>query len=156
MCWLCDHPEATWDDYLDQVLHVVANSGFCVQQVGGNRLRCGYSYTVGLSELEEPELLVTGMSATRGYQLVRDMAHHVLHDTAPPAGEVVPLREGPVVQFVRVDVPEVHLPVANELYGPALRALQMVWRDDHGKWPWEVGHRAGRGGQPVLGTPLIA
>jgi hypothetical protein len=60
-----------------------------------------------------------------------------------------------MVQFIEVEVPDVHLPVADALYGPSMRALQIVWRDDHGRWPWDPGHRAGRGGQPVLGTARV-
>ncbi len=152
MCWACDNPEATWDDYLVGVRSRIASYGFTVQAVEGDRLRCGFLYTVGLTERDEPELVVTGMSQRRGYELLVDLAHHVLHATAWRPGEIVPLVGGPVVQMVRVDVPDAHLIVAGSLYGPALRALQVVWRDDHGRWPWEVGHRAGRGGQPVLGS----
>ena len=153
---MCNHPGATWDDYLDEMRRMVAAYGFAVQAVMGDRLRCGYAYTVGLTEVGEPELLVTGMSQRRAHQLLHDMAHHVLHDTAPPAGVDWPLRTGAVIQCVEIEVPDVHLAVAASLYGPAVRALQLVWRDDHGKWPWDVGHRAGKGGQPVLGTRDVA
>jgi hypothetical protein len=47
--------------------------------------------------------------------------------------------------------PEAHLLTAVELYGHEVRALQLVRADDRGRWPWERGHRGGRGGQPVLG-----
>ncbi|HVE95523.1 MAG TPA: hypothetical protein VNA67_00795 [Pseudonocardiaceae bacterium] len=35
--------------------------------------------------------------------------------------------------------------------GSDIRALQVVWADDRGPWPWHGGFRGGRGGQPVLG-----
>jgi hypothetical protein len=44
------------------------------------------------------------------------------------------------------------LAVAAEIFGPEIRALQLVHADDRGHWPWEVGFRGGRGGQPVLGV----
>jgi hypothetical protein len=59
MCWLCENPEATWDDYVDQVRLSVAANGFSFVSVEGDRLRRGYLYTVGLTEHGEPELLVT-------------------------------------------------------------------------------------------------
>ena len=45
-----------------------------------------------------------------------------------------------------------HLNVAAELCGPQLTALQLVYADDRGHWPWDRGFRGGRGGQPVLGA----
>jgi Domain of unknown function (DUF4262) len=149
---MCEHPEATWDDYLDQVRLMIATAGYTVQEVAGDRLRCGYAYTIGLTEVAEPELLVTGSSRRRSHELLHEVAEHVLHDRAPQVGLVVPLRDGPVIQLVHVEVPDVHLRVAADLYGPGVRALQVVWQDDRGKWPWDTGHRAGKGGQPVLGT----
>ena len=75
----------------------------------------------------------------------------MLHADEPaPAGQV-PLVGGPVVEFVQVTHPEVHLLRAVDLYGPSVRALQVVWADDRGHWPWQVRFRGGRGGQPVLG-----
>jgi uncharacterized protein DUF4262 len=42
--------------------------------------------------------------------------------------------------------------VACQFYGAKIRALQIVHADDHGHWPWQLGYRGGRGGQPVLGN----
>ena len=47
--------------------------------------------------------------------------------------------------------PVAHLLIAAELYGAGLRGLQVVYADDRGHWPWQVGYRGVRGGQPVLG-----
>jgi hypothetical protein len=46
----------------------------------------------------------------------------------------------------------VHLPLAAAINGPGFAALQLVYADDRGHWPWDVGFRGGRGGQPVLGA----
>jgi hypothetical protein len=48
--------------------------------------------------------------------------------------------------------PTAHLVIATEFYGPGIRALQLVHADDRGHWPWQVGYRGVRGGQPVLGA----
>ena len=66
--------------------------------------------------------------------------------------EVIPLRDGPVIEIVRVAEPAVHLSVAAAINGPGFAALQLVYADDRGHWPWDVGFRGGRGGQPVLGA----
>jgi Domain of unknown function (DUF4262) len=152
MCWLCDHPGATQFDYFEHIRDVIASCGFAVQGVEGNRHRSPWAYTVGLSAYGKPELLATGLSYARSGQLLSDVASHVLHDEAPRPGEVVPLSDGPVIEIVEVTEPTVHLAIAAEIFGPEIRALQLVHADDRGHWPWEVGFRGGRGGQPVLGV----
>jgi hypothetical protein len=64
----------------------------------------------------------------------------------------VPLIGGPLIEFVEVDQPAVHLLVAREFYGAGIRGLQVVHADDRGHWPWDIAYRGGRGGQPVLGV----
>jgi Domain of unknown function (DUF4262) len=64
---------------------------------------------------------------------------------------VVSLRGGPVIGIVEVTEPTAHLGIALAIFGPEIRALQLVHADDRGHWPWEVGFRGRRGGQPVLG-----
>ena len=41
--------------------------------------------------------------------------------------------------------------LTQEVFVRALRALQVVHADDRGHWPWDLGYRGVRGGQPVLG-----
>ena len=115
------------------------------------RDRPPWAYTVGLSARVRSELLVTGLPLPRAAALLNIVAAHVVHADEPTPGEQVPLVDGPVVEFVRVARPEVHLLRAVDLYGPSVDALQVVWADDRGRWPWQVGFRGQRGGQPVLG-----
>jgi hypothetical protein len=61
------------------------------------------------------------------------------------------LRGGPLIELVRVAVPTAHLDVAADLFGPDLRAVQVVHADARGHWPWDRGYRGVRGGRPVLG-----
>lgn len=152
MCWMCDHPMATRQDYLDHIRSIIARQCWAVQGVERDRYRPPYAYTVGLTAHGKPELVVTGMSLTRAAELLNDIAAHVLHAPAPALGECIPLIGGPLVEFIKVDVPSAHLLVADELYGPHLRALQVVHADDRGRWPWESGYRGIKGGQPILGV----
>ncbi len=62
------------------------------------------------------------------------------------------LIDGPLIEVVEVEVPEAHLLTVSEFYDAGFKALQLVHADDRDHWPWEVGYRSGRGGQPVLGT----
>lgn len=151
MCWVCDHPGSTRTDYLDQMRQTIARCGWAVQGVERDRIHPPWAYTVGRTAHRRPELVVTGMALGRATRLLNDVAAHVLHAQAPLPGEQIPLRGGPTVEIVELPEPTAHLETALDLYGTGLRALQLVWADDRGSWPWERGHRAGRGGQPVLG-----
>src|SRR5450631_2057030 len=76
---------------------------------------------------------------------------HAVHASPPTPGEQVPLVGGPLIEIVDVAEPTAHLLRAVDLYGPSVRALQVVHADDRGHWPWDRGYRGVRGGQPVLG-----
>ena len=152
MCWQCDHPDGTRLDYLEHVRDVIACCGWAVQGVQRDRIRPPWAYTVGLTSHGKPELVVTGLPLARAVELLNDVASHVLHADAPRPGEQVPLVGGPVIEIVEVAEPAVHLVIAVEIFGPEIRALQLVHADDRGHWPWEKGFRGVRGGQPVLGA----
>jgi len=71
--------------------------------------------------------------------------------TPPHSRNTGYLREEPC-EIVTVTEPAAHLLCAADLYGPQIRALQLVHADDRGHWPWDRGYRGVRGGQPVLGV----
>jgi len=98
---------------------------------------------------------VTGLPHERVVDLLSGSAEHLPHAEAPQPGEVIPLIDGPVIEIVPVAEPTAHFPVAVELFGPKIQALQLVYADDRGHWPWDVGFRGGRGGQPVLGPRVL-
>lgn len=151
MCWMCDHPGSSRADYLDHVRDIMDRCGWAVQGVEREGPHPPWAYTVGLTRLGRPELVVTGMSLHRATHLLNDMAAHALHADNPKLGELVELADGPVIQMVAVAEPTAHLLIATEMFGPRIRALQVVHADDRGQWPWESGYRGVRGGQPVLG-----
>jgi hypothetical protein len=150
MCWMCDHPGATRADYLDHVREKVAWIGWAIEHIHRDRVHPPWSYTVGMTMYGEPELVATGLSMHRASALLQGVAEHALDAYAP--GQQFKLTDGPLIQVVEVAEPTTHLHVAVELFGPQVRALQVVHADDRGHWPWEVGYRGVQGGQPVLGT----
>jgi hypothetical protein len=151
MCWECDHPNATRLEYLDHLNDLIAQFGWAVQGVERDRDRPPWAYTVGLTRRGLPELIVTGMQLGPAMYFLDDIAGHALHAAMPAPGERVELDGGPEIQFVEVAEPAAHLMIAVELCGPGIKALQVVHADDRGHWPWQVGYRGVRGGQPVLG-----
>jgi hypothetical protein len=151
MCWMCDHPEAARADYLNSVRAKIRDCGWAIVAVQRSGMRPPWAYTVGLTPLDIPELVVTGMPVTRAHDLLNDIAHHVVHDHAPAPGTQIPLIGGPLIEIVRVAEPSAHLEIAIELYGARVRALQVVHADKLGRWPWDGRYQGVRGGQPVLG-----
>jgi len=151
MCWVCDHPGATRLEYLEYLRGLLDEHCWVVVGVQRDRYRPPYSYTIGLTSHGKPEVVVTGLPQQRAADLLNGVAAHLVHADPPAAGERVQLTGGPLIEIVRVTEPSAHLHVATELFGPVLRALQAVYADDRGHWPWDRGFRGGRRGQPVLG-----
>jgi len=148
MCWLCDHPTATPRDYLAVLRDKVRRYGWAVQYVEGER---PFAYTVGLHDWNLPELLITAVSPTRARRVLNAVAREVLGRAALTSGTHLKVTDGPLVEFVEVDHPDVHLCWAvNHAEGP-IRAFQVVWADGHGRWPWSPTFCDGRRRQPVLG-----
>ena len=151
MCWICDHPGATERDYTEHMRQLIASYGWAVQGVERDGVHPPWAYTVGLSEYRRPELVITGMALSRATGVLNGMAAHLLHADPLEPGMQAQLRDGPLVEVVRVAVPWAHLNVAVELYGDRISAWQLVHADKQGNWPWDGRYRSPRGGQPILG-----
>ncbi|MEV7036700.1 DUF4262 domain-containing protein [Amycolatopsis sp. NPDC051061] len=149
MCFLCD---GDGSGYLARLRDGVADRGWLVQGVEGSGAYPPWAYTIGLSGYDLPELVVTGLPVLEAAELLNDLAAHSMHESPPPPGERVPLRGGLVIEGVPLAEPSVHLIFAAALYGPEIRALQLVHADSRGRFPWSPDYRDGRGGQPVLGV----
>jgi Domain of unknown function (DUF4262) len=142
MCWICDHPRATRSEYLNHMLDLVAQYGWAVQGVSRDGLHPPWAYTVGLTEAGLPELVVSGMPVRRAQDLLNEVASHVVHsDVALTPGQQIPLVGGPTIEIVELSETTARLGTAVDIYGPGIRALQLVHADDRGHWPWQVGYR---------------
>lgn len=148
MCWMCDHPGSSADDYLDMMRAKIRRRGWAIHYV--ERDRMPFAYTIGLAAAGLPELLVTGLSPQEALTMLSCCAQWIVEDDLPwLPGDTVgnPQR---FVRLVEVEHPEVHLGVAVRLQGP-VTALQLVWHDAAGHGPWCPDFNGGRGGQAVLG-----
>lgn len=152
MCWQCENPKATYRDYLDHLEEVIEVGGWALQCVKRDKLYPPWSYTVGLSAQDEPELVVIGLPDVQAHQLLNGFARRVLEEgIVPVPGDRITRLDGSLLEVVEVAEPAAHLHTAVSLYGPYVSAVQLVYPDDHGHWPWQLGYRSGKGGQPVLG-----
>jgi hypothetical protein len=151
MCWECDHPECTHEDYLDHMQGLIDQFGWAVVGVERDGSYPPFAYTLGLTPRGRPELVVTGLAPPRATWLLNAVAPYVLDTAVPRPGEQVLLEGGPQMEVVSVAEPTAHLLVAVEFYGAGIQALQLVYADKRGRWPWEAAFRDHKGGQPVLG-----
>lgn len=99
------------------------------------------AHTVGLAERGGPELMVTGVTKQRAEQLLLHAAQEVSRGYLPMPGDRITFPDGLLGEWVAVEQP--------------IPALQLVWVDADGRWPWNPTFNAGRGGQPVLGTRSV-
>ena len=155
MCWQCDNPHGTIDEYLDSLRDTIADHGWVVQFVEDERRP--FAYTIGLHERGLPELLITGLQAQKSTRVLNSIAHMIVDDgtTLQPAVHIDYQGEF-LLEVVEVEHPDVHLKFALPICGPDIRAYQLVWTDDRRHWPWDRGWSHGRRRQPVLGmrTPF--
>lgn len=148
MCWQCDHPDKTLDDYLTMLRADIVARGFTVQYVEDERRP--FAYTIGRHLIRQPEFLVTGLPPKHAHWLLNTFVKRFAN-RRPAAGDTYTLPARTRVEIVDVEQPDAHLNMAIAIEGRDVAALQLVWADDRGRWPWAKGFDDGRRIQPVLG-----
>jgi hypothetical protein len=149
VCWQCDNPDRTIDDYFDEVRETIRKHGWVVQYVESDR--APFAYTIGLHDWGLPELLITAVSPQRATRLLNTVARDAVAGKALIPGQQIKVPSGPLIEIVEMGHPDAHLKFAVALGGPDIRALQLVWADGRGRWPWSAAFCDGRRCQPVLG-----
>jgi hypothetical protein len=149
MCWKCDHPEATMQEWMDLIYERVKENGWTAQFIQGP---IPFAYTIGLHERGLPELLVTGMPPERANLVLDTVAGYLVDVGRPVPGETMLIGGELLLDFVQVEHPDAHLKFAYYFYGPDLRALQLVWADERGHRPWCAEFDNGGVRQPVFGV----
>jgi hypothetical protein len=145
-----DQPNTTTDDYLDELRRTMQEHGWAVQYVESDRIP--FAYTVGLHDCGLPELLMTGVSRQRAIRLLNVVAKDMMGGRTLTPGQKIAVTSGPLVELVEVANPDAHMTWAVAFGGQGVRALQLVWADGRGRWPWAAAFSDGRGRQPVLGV----
>jgi hypothetical protein len=113
-----------------------------------------FGYTVGLMGFGHPELLVFGTCPRTTSGVLNSLGKRVRDGGRLVAGDVVDVLGTPV-QFFDVPNPHEILFAADMLYRYSaecgVSALQVVYPDADGTWPWEPGCRLPRDQQPMPG-----
>jgi hypothetical protein len=150
MCWQCDNPNATTEDYLEVLRETIRDHGWAVQYVESEKRPL--AYTVGLHSRGLPELVTTGLPADVSCRVLNSIAHMVVDDGTVLAPAMhIDYQDRFLMEVVEVEHPDVHLKYAVRLCGREISALQLVWADEKGRLPWTAGWGHGRRRQPVLG-----
>jgi hypothetical protein len=150
MCWKCDHPDSTMQEWMELIYAAVQENGWVVQFISD---RTPFAYTIGLHERGLPELLVTGMPPERARLVLDSVAHYLVKGGRPVPGERMLVGGELLLDFVQVEHPDAHLKFAVSIYGP-VRALQVVWPDEQGHRPWCAEFSNGGVRQPVFGVQV--
>jgi len=142
-----------------RLVELVARYGWAVQHVlpGSADEEPAFSYTVGLSRVGLPELVVFGHG--------QDCAHDLLNAVAGRLWDGAPYRDDELVDdvlvrgalmLVRAVDTTRHLVWAHALAAGRwpVEAWQLVLPDAEGRWPWEPGSELAH--LPLLGVPASA
>jgi hypothetical protein len=120
----------------------------------------GYSipmaYTVGLADAALKEMVVFGLPPQVALSVLNDAARRARAGTLPLDSAVDDICNFPVVfKLVEASAAAEYILAANQRAGHSLRAVQMVWPDKGGRFPWEVGFDPKlKDAQPVLAAAM--
>lgn len=136
---------------LEQTKQLIDRFGWAVRKVGGNRPGDRrVSYTVGLTAMGHPEVVITGMPFEGSHAFLNYIGDLVREGRRFQPGTMThDLTDVNTVGFITVTETD-ELSAVEELYG-SVDALQMIWTDTFGKYPWEPGFRNPPGTQEILG-----
>jgi hypothetical protein len=151
MCRLCDNPNPDGDAEkdLEGLREAVRAHGWVIKC--DDEGTCPYAYTIGLHELGLPELLATGVTTDRALALLDYFTNDAIVNGPPAPGDRIVLSDTAMIEAVQVDHPAAYMDLAVALFGPDLRAVQLVWTDLCGRWPWDAAFDYDGVTQPVLG-----
>jgi hypothetical protein len=159
--------------YDSQIRHQILEHGWSIQMVGMGicvEPGCGdsasdlhdpeppYAYTVGLTRFDgHPEIITFGLCMEHLGETLNVLGEAVRAgiDVTDP-GFLDELFQPGTARMITVEDSSGHLLVANRFYrvpghGP-VPALQLVWADGQGLFPWDFGFAEGGWPQPLLGV----
>ncbi len=133
----------------------IAKHGWAVQHVGpGEEGEAPFSYTIGLTAVDHPELVMTAMPFEAAQDFL-NLAGQQIHEgyRFEPATMDASLTDGARVALITVE--DTSGLVGVEIMYNNVSALQIIWPDSLGNLPWEDGYRNQADTQQLLG-PLPA
>src|ERR1700722_3994273 len=105
---------------------LITTYGWAVQGVERDGIHPPWAYTVGLTEHQRPELVITGIGLTRATGVLNGVDRHLLRADPANPGTQASRPDVPLVAIARVAVPCRHVNLAIELSGYRIHARQLV------------------------------
>jgi hypothetical protein len=123
----CENPsDSDAEEDIDGLRDCVREHGWVIKYVEDHRRP--YAYTMGY----------TGVTTERALALLDYFIEETISTGAPRPGDQIVLGDCAMLEAVDVDHPDAHLDLAVRLFGPKLRAVQLVWTDMCRLWPWDA------------------
>jgi hypothetical protein len=145
------------DPVLAELLELIRRHGWAVRHVGAGSEpgQAAFSYTVGLTAMGHPEVVVTGLPFNHAQTFLNYIGADIRDGKQFLAGMLTEdlTEPGTPVAFLGVDDSS-GLTAVEQVYG-RVDAVQMVWPDSDGHLPWAAGYKNPPNAQPLLG-PLPA
>lgn len=122
--------------YVADLLDAIAKHGWVIQGVFGVREEeLPFAYTIGLHEAGLPELIVSGGNM---HMMLNIAASDHLRNEIQPG---TLYRSNYLTYPLKpIKAPAAEIFFARRLYGPRVKAIQLIWPDNHGLWPGQPGH----------------
>lgn len=151
------------DASLRKILRLIDEHGWAVVAVGGASCDCAgcdggtddgieFSYTVGLSTLGFPEVITYGLPQRVAQSCLNRIGQQVSAGKPPRVGATIDRVFQGLRGYLLAASDTSDLVVAGQAY-PETIAAQLVWPDEHERFPWDSGYNRRRCPQPLIGPP---
>ena len=141
---------------LADLRRLILEHGWAVRHVGAGTEPYGvaFSYTVGLTAMNHPEVIATGLPFDHAQIYLNNIGADVRDGKRFSPGSTTEELTGPGAPVYFIEVLDTSgLTAVEQVYG-AVRAVQIVWPDSAGHLPWVEGYGNPTEAQPLLGlTP---
>ena len=141
MCMECNG--WTRAEVLDDIAGQIDQFGWSVAGIEGDGSRPPFAYTIGLTELGHPELLLSGFPPDSAGVVLDGWSDDVAAGHRFQPGDVLNDGHGHRSAVARIPDPS-RLVLAWEFYADRreeVEALQIVWSDGSGRFPGDPGYR---------------
>jgi hypothetical protein len=120
---------------------MIARYGWAVQGVGAGPDGPTFTYTVGLAAKGLPEIIVFGLPMKIAHQFLNQLGHRFTTTGVPPLDtDLDDVAEGFSARLIAVPraASDRYMFATRRRY-PDYTAVQLIWPDTHGLFPWEPG-----------------
>ena len=140
-------------DPLDALRLMIDDHGWAVRNVVSADPALCLSYTVGLTAIGHPEVVMTGLPSKIGHAFLNIAGGIVIREggTLAAGSWSTEFADGPPLPIIAVEDTSA-LTAVQEIYG-RVSAVQVIWTDSRGQFPWDEDYANPPGSQPVLGSP---